>query len=64
MSINSVDILCNELDFSQEKMLEHEQRIENLETALKNTLQVLKYLVDSETTIFEQKTDVGKRKKV
>ncbi|MDR2439448.1 MAG: hypothetical protein LBE12_08800 [Planctomycetaceae bacterium] len=64
MSLSTVDILYNELDFSQEKMLEHEQRIENLETALKNTLQILRYLVDSEARDFVQKKDIESRRKV
>jgi hypothetical protein len=63
MSINTVDALYGELDFSQEKMLEHEQRIENLEIALKRTLQILKYLVDSETKNQEQPNDVKQKSK-
>lgn len=52
--INSVDALYGELEFLQQTIFEHELRIENLESALKNTLQILRFLVESELPSQEQ----------
>jgi hypothetical protein len=41
MSIEAIDMLENELDFSQEKMFELEQRIDYLETCLLHLAKVL-----------------------
>jgi hypothetical protein len=49
MSVNSVDELHNELDFSQDKMQELELRIENIECALSQLLKVVKIMLDSDT---------------
>jgi hypothetical protein len=57
MFTGGVDELGAELDFSHAKMFEHELRIENLEIALKNTLGILKVLVETETKEREQEQD-------
>jgi hypothetical protein len=49
MSVNVVDELYNELDFSQDKMQELELRIENIERALSLLLKVVKIMLDSDT---------------
>jgi hypothetical protein len=49
MSVNVVDELYNELDFSQDKMQELELRIENVERALSLLLKVVKIMLDIET---------------
>jgi hypothetical protein len=51
MSVDSIDELSNELDFSQEKMQELELRIENVERALSRLLKVVKFMVGSDVIV-------------